>query len=92
MSGFYVLDVPEFAPMVEAVKRSDRCKVHPVLRGYRYIEFNGEFEITREATGLGAAVWFGCLTAGLDGKIVSFTEKAIKLAPTNEPVLPLTKS
>ena len=44
-------------------------------------------EITRESTGLGEAVWFGCLTAGLDGKITSFTSQAIKLAPTNEPVL-----
>ena len=89
MSGFYVLDVAEFYPVVEAAQKHDRCRVHPVVAGYRYIEFDGEIEITRESTGLGEAVWFGCLTAGLDGKITSFTSQAIKLAPTNEPVLGL---
>jgi len=89
MSGFYVLDVAEFAPLVRAAEAHERCRVHRVIAGYRYIEFDGEIEIKREMTGLGEAVWFGCLTAGLDGKITSFTSDAIKLAPTNEPVLGL---
>ena len=32
-------------------------------------------------TGLGEAVWFGCLTGGLDGTIVSFDAEVIRLAP-----------
>ena len=87
MSGFYVLDVAEFDPLVRAAEKNDRCRVHNVIAGYRYVEFDGEIEITRESTGLGEAVWFGCLTAGLNGKITSFTSQSIKLAPTNEPVL-----
>ncbi len=76
-------------PWCARPSNSKDCRVHPVIAGYRYIEFDGEIEITREATGLGEAVWFGCLTAGLNGKITSFTSQAIKLAPTNEPVLGL---
>jgi hypothetical protein len=91
MSGFYVLDVPEFSALVHAAEAHPRCRVHPVARGYRYIEFDGEIEITRESTGLGEAVWFGCLTGGLNGKIASFTEKSIRLVATNEPVLPLER-
>ncbi len=87
MSGFYVLDVAEFDPLVRAAERHADCRVHPAIAGYRYVEFDGEIEITRESTGLGEAVWFGCLTAGLNGKITSFTSQAIRLAPTNEPVL-----
>lgn len=87
MSGFFVLDVKEFEPLVQAAELHDRCRVHPVIAGYRYIEFDGEIEISRKSTGLGEAVWFGCLTAGLDGKITSFTSDSIKLAATNEPVL-----
>lgn len=87
MSGFYVLDVPEFDPLVSAAQKHELCRVHPVVAGYRYVEFDGEIEITRESTGLGEAVWFGCLTAGLNGKITSFTAQSIKLAATNEPVL-----
>ncbi|HWV41255.1 hypothetical protein [Pseudorhodoplanes sp.] len=87
MSGFYVLDVPEFSPLVRAAQQHERCRVHPVIAGYRYVEFDCEIEIKRDATGLGEAVWFGCLTGGLDGKITSFTSESIRLAPTNEPVL-----
>lgn len=88
MSGFYVLDVPEFAPVAAAARALERCRVHAPRAGYIYVEFDGEIEITREATGLGAAVWFGCLTGGLDGRIVRFDATRIRLAPTNEPVLP----
>ena len=87
MSGFYVLDVPEFASMVTAAKRLKRCRVHAALRGYIFVEFDGEVVIERAATNLGEAVWFGCLTGGLDGKIVSFDANHIRLAPTNEPVV-----
>lgn len=87
MSGFYVLDVPEFAPVVAAARGLASCRVHPPLAGYIRVEFDGEVEIARAATGLGEAVWFGCLTGGLDGKIVTFDTERIRLAPTNEPVV-----
>lgn len=89
MSGFYVLDVPEFAAVVAAAGALERCRVHDPRGGYIFVEFDGEIEIAREATGLGAAVWFGCLTGGLDGRIVRFDATRIRLAPTNEPVLPI---
>lgn len=87
MSGFYVLDVPEFASVVTAAKAIERCRVHAPKRGYIFVQFDGEVEIRRVATGLGEAVWFGCLTGGLDGKIVTFDAERIKLAPTNEPAI-----
>ena len=87
MSGFYVLDVPEFAALVAVAEASDRCRVHPPRAGYVHVEFDGEVEIRRAATGLGEAVWFGCLTGGLDGKITAFDAEALRLAPTNAPVL-----
>ena len=87
MSGFYVLDVPEFAAMVAEARKLGNCRVHSVCRGYIYVEFDGVVEIERAATNLSEAVWFGCLTGGLSGKIVSFDAERIKLAPTNEPVV-----
>jgi len=33
------------------------------------------------------AVWFGCLTAGLDGKIALFDEERLKLVATNRPII-----
>jgi len=88
MAGFYVLDVPEFRPLLEAARRHPACQVHPLAAGYTFVEFATAIEITRAATGLPPALWFGCLTAGLDGKITEFTEETLRLAPTNEPILP----
>jgi hypothetical protein len=87
VSGFYVLHVREFEPLVEAARRNERCRVHDVVAGYRLIEFDGPIQILRSETKLGAAVWFGCLTAGLDGKITEFTEQRLCIAPTNEPIV-----
>ena len=87
MSGFYVLDVPEFAPMLSAVGGLERCRVHTARRGYVFVEFDGEIEIERAVTNLGEAVWFGCLTGGLDGRIVTLDAERIRLAPTNEPIV-----
>ena len=87
MSGFYLLDVPEFEPLVQAAAKITRCKVHDVIAGYRFVEFDREITIRRNDTGLEAAVWFGCLTAGLDGKIAEFTIDEIRLVATNEPIL-----
>ena len=70
-----------------AARKLDSCRVHAVRRGYIYVEFDGVVEIERAATNLSEAVWFGCLTGGLNGKIVSFDAERIKLAPTNEPVV-----
>lgn len=83
----YVLDVREFDPLIEAARGNERCRVHNVVAGYRFVEFDGPVEINRAQTGLGEAVWFGCLTAGLDGKITEFTERTLRIAPTNEPIV-----
>ena len=87
MSGFYVLEVPEFASILQVARSIEQCRVHAPRGGYVYVEFDGEIEIERAATRLSEAVWFGCLTGGLDGKIVSFDAERIRLAPTNEPVI-----
>ena len=87
MSGFYLLDVAEFAPLAEAARRDARCRVHEVVAGYRFVEFDGAITIFRRDTGLTEAVWFGCLTAGLDGRIAEFTSQHIRLVATNEPIV-----
>ena len=90
MSGFFVLDVPEFRPLLTAALRTDRCRAHPPQRGYHYVEFDTEVELHRAETGMNEAVWFGCLTAGLDGKIARFDSERIRLVATNEPITGLT--
>jgi hypothetical protein len=89
MSGFYVLDVPEFSSLVDAAVKSGRCRVHPKRGYYQFVEFENEIEILRHDTCMSEAVWYGCLTGGLDGKITHFDAERLKLVATNEPILGL---
>jgi hypothetical protein len=87
MSGFYVLNVPEFSSLIGAAIKSGRCKVHPKRGHYQFVEFENEIEILRRDTCMNEAVWYGCLTGGLDGKITHFDSERLKLVATNEPIL-----
>jgi hypothetical protein len=89
MSGFYVLDVLEFSSLVDAAMKSGRCKLHPKRGHYRFVEFENEIEILRRDTRMNEAVWYACLTGGLDGKIAHFDSDRLKLVATNEPILGL---
>jgi hypothetical protein len=80
MSGFFVLDVPEFAPILEAARALKNCKVNPARAGYVFVEFSGEVVIERHRASMSEAVWFGCMTGGLEGKIISFDAAQIRLA------------
>ena len=44
MSGFYVLDVPEFASLIDAATKSGRCTVHAKRGHYQFVEFDNEIE------------------------------------------------
>jgi hypothetical protein len=87
MSGFYVLNVPEFASLIEAASKTGRCTVHELKGHYRFVEFEREIEIKRGDTRMNEAVWYGCLTGGLDGKITHFDSERLALVATNEPIL-----
>jgi hypothetical protein len=87
MTGFFVLDVPEFKSLIAAAQKNAACVVHPLIAGYRFVEFENEIEIRRCDTQMNEAVWFGCLTAGLIGKIAKFDKDSLKLVATNEPIL-----
>lgn len=88
MSGFYLLDVPEFAPLAAAALRTGKAREEKKIGCYRFIAFEDRLDIERTDTGLTEAVWYGCLTAGLDGKIARFDSQRMTLVATNEPILP----
>jgi hypothetical protein len=68
MTRLYVLDVPEFRPLVDAARaRADLAVVGPAA-GYFRIEAGGQLRIARAETGLPEALWFGAFTAGYDGE------------------------
>jgi hypothetical protein len=70
MPKLYVLEVPEFAPLIDAARARRYATVS--RGGYAVISAPDEIAIERQATGLGEAVWFGALTGGFAGRIAEF--------------------
>jgi hypothetical protein len=87
MTGFFVLDVSEFASLIHVAERTAECTVHRPVNGYWFVEFRGTLRIRRSDTTMSDAVWFGCLTAGLMGKITKFDMDTLELVATNEPII-----
>ncbi len=73
MPALFVLDVPEFAPIVDYAERQAGLRVTR-LGDYRKIHGEAEIAIPRASTGMGQAVWFSALVGGFEGAILEFSE------------------
>ena len=73
MATLYVLDVPEFAPLVRAAGAT--------LKVGDYFAISGqEIRIARKATGLRKAVWYGALTVGFEGSLRRFDDDELVIS------------
>lgn len=79
-AAVYVLDVPEFQPIVETVKGTDIGSIREV-GNYLAVETEGDLRIHREDTGLIEAIWFGALTGGLRGTVKQFDNEELVVTP-----------
>jgi len=80
--SFLVLDVPEFAPLVEAAERRADLRVSRVAPSYLRVEGEtSRLTLARDETGLCEAIWYGALTAGLEGRIERFDDERLVLSP-----------
>ncbi len=77
----YVLNVPEFASLVEAARRLDSCQVSDASGDYITIDARVPIEFHRKELGLKPAVWYGLFTGGLRGRIESFGRDTVRLVP-----------
>lgn len=68
----FVPDIPEFMPVVEGIRATGNCAVHPPAGGYCRIEDAREIRLHRRELGLGPALWNSALTGGFQGRIVTF--------------------
>jgi hypothetical protein len=81
MPSLYVLDVPEFAPLVEAARRKDGLEIAGPKAGYFRIASDGQLRIQRAETGLPEALWFGAFTAGYDGEELVIDSEQFWIGP-----------
>ncbi len=70
MASLFVLDVPEFAPLIHAAGQGGT----QVLRKANFARLSapGRLVVDRAATGLGLAIWYGALTGGYQGRVERF--------------------
>jgi len=81
MPSLYVLDVPEFAPLVAAARRKAGFEIAGPKAGYFRIATEGQLRIDRAETGLPEALWFGAFTAGYDGEELVIDSEQFWIGP-----------
>lgn len=83
MASVYVLNVPEFVPLVEFARLQPHAHVSRVDADYWVIAFDGEMVFDRRKLGLKPAVWYGMFTGGIDGEIKDFTRDTVRVVGAN---------
>jgi hypothetical protein len=86
MAIIYVLDVPEFLPVVEAARALGHCRITKSDKGYYRIESGQEIILDRKAMQLKPAIWYGLFTGGLNGEIAEFGRDTVRVIGTNKPL------
>jgi hypothetical protein len=86
MVVLYVLDVPEFMPIVDAVRARGNCEVRKSDKGYYRIESPTEIMLNRQEMKMKPAVWYGIFTGGINGEIAEFGRDQVRVIGTNKPL------
>lgn len=81
VASVFVLDVPEFHPLVEAAEKAGDYTATRVNDGYIRIDGAPGIRFERKALGFKPAVWYGALTGGFVGKIERFDTDELVIAP-----------
>lgn len=85
MPAIFVLDVPEFRPIVDHAREAQGYRVSGPRNGYYKVEANGSLTLRRKSLGFKPAVWHGALTGGLVGRIRQFDNDTLELVDGDSP-------
>jgi len=82
MVSVYVLNVPEFLPMVEAARNMDGVRIK---EGHMYTRLEADSSITfnRKHMKMKPAIWYGIFTGGIDGEILDFGRDEVRVIGSN---------
>lgn len=84
MVVLYVLDVPEFQPVVESARRLPECRITHSAKGYYRVESPSEIVLNRKEMQMKPAVWYGLFTGGMNGEIAEFGREQVRVIGTNK--------
>ena len=79
MPAIFVLDVPEFRPIVDFARKAEGFRVTGPKKGYFKVEADRTLTLNRKTLGFKPAVWHGSLTGGLVGRIERFDNETLVL-------------
>ena len=79
MPSIYVLDVPEFAALIEIGRSNPACEVTRVGQHYVRICSDSDLVFHRRDLDFRPAIWYGAFTAGLDGQIAEFGRETVRI-------------
>ncbi len=80
-ASLFVLDVPEFAALVQDARARSDYAVTAVEDGYLRIDGGPTLQFNRKALGFKPAVWYGAATGGLSGRIARFDMDELVIEP-----------
>lgn len=80
----YVLDVPEFEPLVAAGRANPDCRVDGPVHGYWRIRSPRAITFDRKAMGFVPALWNASLTGGFDGEVKVFDRYKLEITPRRQ--------
>ncbi len=80
MISVFVLNVPEFLPLVEHSRGRKEVTVKGPALGYYTLQAAGEITFVRKELGFKPAVWHGALTGGLVGKVTHFDNDTLTIS------------
>lgn len=75
----HVVDVPEFAPLVEAARKQPGCTVSGPTDGYWRIASPAALVFERKALDFVPALWNAALTGGFAGEVAQFDKNRLEI-------------
>lgn len=83
-AAIYVLDVPEFRPLIDVARTHAGYRIEAAGQGYLRIDGSPDVQFNRKALGFKPAVWYGAMTGGLAGRIKQFDMDTLLITPLEE--------
>lgn len=80
MARIHVLDVPEFAGLVRSAREQQGVTITEARKGYLTIASDNDLVFHRRACGFKPALWYTCLSGGIDGKIATYDRDELRIA------------
>lgn len=79
MPRIHVVAVEEFSGLIDRARALDGVSVSAVRHGYYTISSDEDLVFDRRDCGFKPALWYSCLSGGVDGVIVEYSRERLRI-------------